>query len=99
MRIRCRGQLAIETRAVFLTPQPAGSWSEAALTTSDFIQFVSGGEGHFTWSALDASLFLGITISFVVQALSPPDPPHPPKQLQRRDSLPAEQHRVQRIYF
>lgn len=30
-----------------------------------------GGEGHFTWSALDASLFLDITISFVVQALSP----------------------------
>lgn len=45
--IRCRGQLVIGARAVFLRPLPAGSWSKAALTTSDFIQFVFGGEGHF----------------------------------------------------
>lgn len=71
VRIRCRGQLVIRPRAVFLTPQPAGTWSKAALTTSDFMQCVFGGEGHFTWSGPEASLFLGITISFVVQALSP----------------------------
>lgn len=64
--IRCGGQLVIRARAVFLPPQPAGSWSKAALTTSDFTQFVFGGEGHFAWSGLDASLFLGITVSSVV---------------------------------
>lgn len=67
LRIRCRGQLAMRPRAVFLTQQPAGSWSKAALTTSVSIQFVFGGEGDFTWS-----VYRGITVSFPVQPLPPP---------------------------
>lgn len=67
LRIRCRGQLAMRARAVFLTQQPAGTWSKAALTTSVFIQFVFGGEGNFTWSG-----YLGTTVSFPVQPLPPP---------------------------